>query len=531
MGLRAFAFWACVSLTTLLCIDVGKAAGLDRVYARVKPGVVYVVCAVPDGAVSGSGFVLSSDHSTSEIVTANHVVEGASSIDIIVGNNLKRRYAATVIQHNHVSDVAVLEIKVGGLQPLKLIQENNVHEGMTVAAIGYPRAARQFEQLDGDDLRPSIHAGVLSAIRLNGAMYQFDAPVDHGDSGGPVIDASTGAVLGIVRGALLDPTYLSLGLEQALPGSAFAMSATTIEHVVRGDEQSIVEPAMEVSKSRNEGAPNGSISANIKSSADSFRIGLATPRMETVANQGVVDLLDSRLSNDLTGDNSLYLVPTSSSSTRDATAMNSACQDGRLVGFLSPTFAWNWRQNLVRYPFVGYSLERSASSGVGLSVVDCSGQVIFSSVKTKSETKSASARTWDQQIVAMDQDLLDQIEHDFAAFRSANKNAWQNFLKSGLFIDPADDSTHALFSVTVEKGVCRVQSVYPRGPSALAGLHVGDILETANGSTLSGLDLKSVQSLLNGPNRLILVIKRPEGEQTISIIPRTFADLEKMLGP
>ena len=120
----------------------------------------------------------------------------------------------------------------GGRTPLQLASPQSIEEGSSIAVIGYPRVAQFFERIEGDDLRPSVHRGTLSAVRLGGESVQFYATVDHGDSGGPVIDASSGRVVAIIRGAPLDPTYASRGLEQALPGSFYGPSSATIRLVI-----------------------------------------------------------------------------------------------------------------------------------------------------------------------------------------------------------------------------------------------------------------------------------------------------------
>src|ERR1039457_5283507 len=47
-------------------------------------------------------------------------------------------------------------------------------------------------------LAPSLHLGTLSALIAGGALLEYDAQTDHGNSGGPLFDAQTGAVYGIV---------------------------------------------------------------------------------------------------------------------------------------------------------------------------------------------------------------------------------------------------------------------------------------------------------------------------------------------
>jgi len=161
-------------------------------------------------------------------MTADHVVLGAQHVDIILDNNLKRRYPATIMSSERVKDVALLRIGVGHRRPLTLADLKTTKVGQSVAVIGYPVVSRDFFLLGGDKAQPTMHAGNISAIRMNGALIQFDAATDHGDSGGPLLDVSSGRVLGIVRGsAWLDD------LGEPLPGSALATSSATVQAFLR----------------------------------------------------------------------------------------------------------------------------------------------------------------------------------------------------------------------------------------------------------------------------------------------------------
>jgi S1-C subfamily serine protease len=93
----------------------------SSVYEADRPSVVYIVSALPAGAASGSGFIYSSTGSTSTIITANHVVEGASRVDVILDSDPHQRYAATIVRRDHVRDVAVLTIPVGNRRALPLM--------------------------------------------------------------------------------------------------------------------------------------------------------------------------------------------------------------------------------------------------------------------------------------------------------------------------------------------------------------------------------------------------------------------------
>ena len=124
-----------------------------------------------------------------------------------------------------------------------------------------------------------VHVGIVSAVRLNGEIIQFDAPTDHGDSGGPVIDRATGAVMAIVTGALLDTHYSSRGIEQALPGSNYGMSVATIEQVMNEAPPASSEgaPASLASSTPSNSAGPGRVATTGGPSSAAFRVGYGAP--------------------------------------------------------------------------------------------------------------------------------------------------------------------------------------------------------------------------------------------------------------
>jgi S1-C subfamily serine protease len=179
------------------------------IYRREAPGVVTVTSVFPGpggglfgrGAQQGvgSGFVVSSD---GEIATNAHVVTngtGASIhkadqvfVDFADGNKVPAR----IVGYDPNADVALLRVKPDGLtlRPLPLGSSSHIVVGAPVAAIGSP-----FDEPQ------SLSVGVISAtdrsidsltgFQIAGAL-QTDAAINHGNSGGPLVDAQ-GRVIGI----------------------------------------------------------------------------------------------------------------------------------------------------------------------------------------------------------------------------------------------------------------------------------------------------------------------------------------------
>ncbi|WP_229788811.1 S1C family serine protease [Thermopolyspora flexuosa] len=180
------------------------ATGLDatEIYQRVSPSVVVVRA----GESLGTGVIAAEDGS---ILTAHHVVRNAEEITLTFADGTRAR--ATVVESDPRRDIATLRparlpevvvpATIGGAAEI----------GAPVVAIGNPLG-----------LTHSVSTGVISGLnrtstdgRLTG-LIQFDAAVNPGSSGGPLLDAQ-GAVIGIVV-SIADP-----GGDEAFAGIAFAV--------------------------------------------------------------------------------------------------------------------------------------------------------------------------------------------------------------------------------------------------------------------------------------------------------------------
>ena len=177
-----------------------------RIYRQRSSGVV-TIDAVFGGAASsssqGSGFVVSNDGT---ILTSAHVVTDAGSgaagavraaTTVYVEFDDRDRVAATIVGWDVFSDVGVLKVdpRQHALIPVPLGESSGVHVGDPVAAIGSPFGNEG-----------SLSVGVVSATRRSIASLtsdynlvdaiQTDAPINHGNSGGPLFDRG-GRVIGI----------------------------------------------------------------------------------------------------------------------------------------------------------------------------------------------------------------------------------------------------------------------------------------------------------------------------------------------
>ena len=138
---------------------------------------------------AGSGFVISSD---GYIVTNNHVIEGASAIEVLMANG--ETYPAQLIGRDASNDLAVLKIEASGLTALTWSDSAALTVGSSIIAIGNPLG----------ELANSATSGIVSAldraVNIDGTpmtMMQIDASVSPGNSGGPLLNEQ-GEVVGVV---------------------------------------------------------------------------------------------------------------------------------------------------------------------------------------------------------------------------------------------------------------------------------------------------------------------------------------------
>ncbi|HLK74616.1 MAG TPA: trypsin-like peptidase domain-containing protein [Streptosporangiaceae bacterium] len=172
----------------------------SQIAARVDPALVDVVSTDSlQGATSeGTGIVLTS---TGEVLTNNHVIEGATSIKAIdIGNG--RTYTATVVGYDASHDVAVIQLQnASGLTTASLGDSATVQTGDSVTALG---------NAEGKEGTPAVATGTVTALnqsitasdelasvseQLTG-LIETNAPIQPGDSGGPLVN-SYGQVIGM----------------------------------------------------------------------------------------------------------------------------------------------------------------------------------------------------------------------------------------------------------------------------------------------------------------------------------------------
>jgi len=170
-----------------------------QIAAKVDPGIVDVVTNLgyQGGKAAGTGMVLTS---TGEVLTNNHVIDGATSIKATdIGNG--RTYTAKVVGYDKTHDVAVLQLQnASGLQTVTL-SSTSPQTGQKVIALGNALGKGGTPSVVSgriNGLGQSITAsdgGAADSERLTG-MIGHNAPIQPGDSGGPLVNTE-GEVIGM----------------------------------------------------------------------------------------------------------------------------------------------------------------------------------------------------------------------------------------------------------------------------------------------------------------------------------------------
>ncbi len=159
------------------------------------------------GTVSGTGIIITSD---GYILTNNHViaeaVSGGYEVKVVLYNGDK--YTAKIVGYEDDNDIAVLKIDATGLDAVTIADSDKLQVGQQIYAVGNPLG----------ELTYTMTSGIVSALdrditgddgqTIN--MFQIDAAVNSGNSGGPVYN-SYGEVIGVVTAKYSDTGVEGLG--------------------------------------------------------------------------------------------------------------------------------------------------------------------------------------------------------------------------------------------------------------------------------------------------------------------------------
>jgi len=174
-------------------------------------------------AVSGSGFVISSNDTTSYILTNYHVIDGVSDITVFFSDG--KSYDATLVGGEEENDIAVLKIDQGNLRPVVLGDSDAINVGENVYAIGNPLGELTFTFTGGYVSSKDRAVTMSDGTVIN--MIQTDTAINSGNSGGPLFD-KYGQVVGIVSAKLSS----SSSSEASVEGLGFAIPINDVKDMV-----------------------------------------------------------------------------------------------------------------------------------------------------------------------------------------------------------------------------------------------------------------------------------------------------------
>ncbi|MGI6706984.1 MAG: S1C family serine protease [Clostridia bacterium] len=173
---------------------------------------------------AGSGVIISED---GYIVTNNHVIEGASTVTVILPGG--KEVNAQVIGTDPRSDLAVIKINEKNLTAAPMGDSSKIQVGELAVAIGNPL---------GKELAGTVTVGVISAvnrsIQVDGKtlnLIQTDAAINPGNSGGALVN-SKGEVIGINTVKSVYAGISSDGLPISVEGIGFAIPSNTFRPIV-----------------------------------------------------------------------------------------------------------------------------------------------------------------------------------------------------------------------------------------------------------------------------------------------------------
>ncbi len=247
---------------------------------RQQVGVVDIntVLRYEGARAAGTGMILTSD---GEILTNNHVVEGATSIKVTVVST-GQTYRATVVGTDKLDDVAVLQLSgVSGLSTVTPDITSAVQVGDAITAVGNAGGAGGIPSaVSGTvtDRRTAITTNSelnVDGERLRG-LIEVDADIRSGDSGGPLYDAQ-GEVIGMTAAASTGRANIS---GYAIPITKVLRIASSIESGVETSRITIGYPAfLGVQLQRNTGTlgtSGGAPVAGVLAGTPAARIGMSS---------------------------------------------------------------------------------------------------------------------------------------------------------------------------------------------------------------------------------------------------------------
>jgi putative serine protease PepD len=208
--------------TATSVVPASQKGDIAAIAAAVSPSIVEIRATLPNGSSTGSGVIITSD---GEILTNNHVVAGATRVEVETSDG--KKYSASVVGTDSKKDLALIKLEgASGLKAARLGDSSNVQVGDTVVAIGSP-----------EGLTGTVTSGIVSALDRdvtvstdegqqqrggdNGWPFEFGGRQFNGDTGSSTttykaIQTDASLNPGNSGGALIDMNGTIIGINSAM---------------------------------------------------------------------------------------------------------------------------------------------------------------------------------------------------------------------------------------------------------------------------------------------------------------------------
>lgn len=233
-------FWMVVGSVgcgmTLMLLVVALVSGISRIgggsggggsreervvtaAAKVRPTVVTVLSTFKDGekvtgTAIGSGVVFEKTGGKGRIVTNNHVVDGASGLEVVLSGGDRKK--ADLVGKDRITDLAVLEVDGDGIRETAVFGDSDIlQSGETAISIGNPLGLNYAQTVtvgvisSPKVLLPSLTDG-MGGVEWEMNLIQTDAAINQGNSGGALVSLD-GKVVGINSMKLAESGVEGLG--------------------------------------------------------------------------------------------------------------------------------------------------------------------------------------------------------------------------------------------------------------------------------------------------------------------------------
>lgn len=249
-------------------------------------------------AVSGSGFIISED---GYILTNFHVIEEAAKggYEISILTHDGSEYIASIVGYEADNDVAVLKIEAENLSAVSLGNSDSMSVGDSIYAVGNPLGELEYTMtggmvsaLDRDISTYDSASGSYTTIN----MFQIDAAVNSGNSGGPVYNTS-GQVIGIVTAKYSNTGVEGLGFAVPINDAIKIAEDLISKGYVSGKAYlGIQADTLPASVSQYYGLPAGAYVVSVESGSCAEKAGLVAGDIITAVDGKAISSSDDLIS-------------------------------------------------------------------------------------------------------------------------------------------------------------------------------------------------------------------------------------------